>query len=629
MRAAGRSAKRQGGKHAGTQGEQGMARQESSMMRQAARAQETSPLPPFKGGKRPASASCLRGAKREKDFTTETLRTRRPKNSDFDGEERREEDSPRRHEGREGTALMAHRGKRITNALAFLCALCASVVQTCPDAAAQAAFNQPPATSHQPLSSEFMGRMPALPEAYAIRPADNTGGTPALPAGHQPPATGHAAAPAAFLADNPQQHFQARFDASGVQISATESDGSLTPEVSLRTVNVAGRTAAQSVAAPEVEGSTISYTDGGVREWFVNAENGLKHNIEIATPTDTGSLTVAVEVSGGVTPVLNSDGQSIDFVNEYGVGRTQYSGLQVFDATRRPLPATFDVEGQQVRIQVETANAIFPVTIDPLITRTSWSFFSPEIASVNRNVRHGGYVGSAGDLNGDGYDDFWVVAPNFDIVSPSNIDNVGIVYVFYGSPSGPSSAPDWTERGNQPQGKLGAMGCIPAGDYNGDGFGDLLILSPFYDNIGPDPDVFNAGQAKLIFGGPNGLPRPGDADYASRSFAFYGIAARDTLGWSAAAADINKDGKSDLVLGAPSYDYDVDGNPSSPGTNTSLTGGRLYVSLGQALTPGVAPALTKTELSFTHPSNAAASPWRRTCWCRKMCAHTQQALPRW
>ncbi|MDD1670969.1 MAG: integrin alpha, partial [Methanomicrobiales archaeon] len=95
---------------------------------------------------------------------------------------------------------------------------------------------------------------------------------------------------------------------------------------------------------------------------------------------------------------------------------------------------------------------------------------------------------SPGDLNGDTIPDLIASAPSFD--RPPRMG--GKVYAFSGTGGSviwetiePAPGPD------QPGLELGSFGMRMAGipDISGDGFGDLLVSSPFFD-CDPDPENF-------------------------------------------------------------------------------------------------------------------------------------------
>lgn len=89
------------------------------------------------------------------------------------------------------------------------------------------------------------------------------------------------------------------------------------------------------------------------------------------------------------------------------------------------------------------------------------------------NARFGYAVGSAGDVNGDGFGDVIVGAPAHDDV---HVDG-GRVFVFSGSAVGLSSQAGWSVGSDAASTGFGES-VASAGDVNGDGYGDVVIGAP-------------------------------------------------------------------------------------------------------------------------------------------------------
>lgn len=160
----------------------------------------------------------------------------------------------------------------------------------------------------------------------------------------------------------------------------------------------------------------------------------------------------------------------------------------------------------------------------------------------------------AGDVNNDGLADFIVGNAN---ASPNGLTGAGVSYVIFGSSNGFSAnlAPTalngsngFAVIGKSAEDRTGAY-VSGAGDFNNDGFGDLLIGAP---NQTADNKA-EAGVAYFVLGAAN-LPAVfslADID-GGNGFAFHGSNIQDVTGASVGAiGDLNHDGIDDIAIGAP------------------------------------------------------------------------------
>jgi hypothetical protein len=187
---------------------------------------------------------------------------------------------------------------------------------------------------------------------------------------------------------------------------------------------------------------------------------------------------------------------------------------------------------------------------------------------------------SAGDVNGDGFDDLLVGA---DLAR----SQAGDAYLFFGrstvtarlDPSTLDGSNGFQFQGRRAGDHAGAA-IAGVGDVNADGFDDLLIGAPDADP--GSPSRLLAGEAYLLFGKPTSdfSPTLGvDAINGENGIRFTGVRAADRTGLSlSGGADINGDGFDDFVLGAPGAD---------PGTPARSQAGQTFVVFGADFTQSV------------------------------------------
>jgi hypothetical protein len=203
----------------------------------------------------------------------------------------------------------------------------------------------------------------------------------------------------------------------------------------------------------------------------------------------------------------------------------------------------------------------------------------------------GNSVSSAGDVNGDGFDDLIVGAPKSD----AGGDMAGAAYVIFGTASGfgatvagqrvldmntLSASQGFIIKGDTAGDEAG-WSVSSAGDVNGDGFGDVIVGAVYGDDGGDA-----AGEAYVIFGRSSGFgsnlagQRVIDLTSLTESqgFLIQGLRSNPDAGdlgdWTgyavSAAGDLNGDGFDDVLVGAPYNSSD------------HTDGGRAYVIYGTA-----------------------------------------------
>jgi hypothetical protein len=210
-----------------------------------------------------------------------------------------------------------------------------------------------------------------------------------------------------------------------------------------------------------------------------------------------------------------------------------------------------------------------------------------QLESNQVSASFGHSVAGVGDVNGDGYGDVLVGAPNYRGINPTEGQEEGVAFLYLGAAAGIASGGIEVAaaqlESNQVGGHMGHA-VAGAGDVNGDGYADVLVAARKYDAGQTDEGavfVYLGSASGIASGNPETAAAQLESDQTGGQ-----------LGAVAGAGDVNGDGYADVIVGTQSFS-----------TNSAA-----YVFLGSA--SGIAdgtPATASAQLDAVQPLSSGTS----------------------
>jgi hypothetical protein len=166
---------------------------------------------------------------------------------------------------------------------------------------------------------------------------------------------------ATHFGQNPGQELVLRFGSGGMSLDATKRG-----QWHVR-LHYEGASEASKIVT---DGARVTYTHGdGVTEWFDNRGDGIEHSFRLDAPVPGNDCRELKWQLEGMTARCKAGSQDLEWQTADSGTELCYSNLKAWDATGAELATSMKPSEVGFTISIDDRSAVYPVFVDPVITR--------------------------------------------------------------------------------------------------------------------------------------------------------------------------------------------------------------------------------------------------------------------
>ena len=225
----------------------------------------------------------------------------------------------------------------------------------------------------------------------------------------------------AFAYDDATGAWYARNAANRITFTYTRdetaefSDGENAFGLTLLGIGADGGISPAGTGIIRADGRLLNITRPGFTEWYRNNDDGIEQGMTIPSrPPGNGMLQVRFGFAGDNSLSLK-DNTTLVITNASGTPLFEYTGLHAVSSDGKNLPATLATNGRTLSWIVDDTNAVYPVTIDPVVVSAlkapatltggggnSCFGYSVELSSDGNTALVGAYINSSAGMSNNG-----------------------------------------------------------------------------------------------------------------------------------------------------------------------------------------------------------------------------------